>query len=244
MCMVDYVCSLSHWFNAIDWRLCDQLQIESLSYTKGCSFATMEMPAQSSIYSSENLNDKTVSICRAKFSVNARTVQKGWVLPLIPVNFGRSPKYQFAWTVDNYQNRFWQGCLNHRQAMNWSKIGYFSDYINVIHYEHNPIIRLQHICIYTIILLNKCIYVYIYIYTTNSWCIFHDVKQKFESRWRIGKGSALHLSSTEWVGGVVGKASLGDCPWLFVSRHWLFLEDWGHWKLLKQFFNFECFKRP
>lgn len=77
MCMVDYVCSLSHWFNAIDWRLCDQLQIESLSYTKGCSFATMEMPAQSSIYSSENLNDKTVSICRAKIFCQCKNCSEG-----------------------------------------------------------------------------------------------------------------------------------------------------------------------
>ena len=77
MCIVDYVCSLSHWFNAIDWRLCDQLQIESLSYTNGCSFGTMEMPPQSSICSSENINDKTVSIGGAKFSVNAKNCSEG-----------------------------------------------------------------------------------------------------------------------------------------------------------------------
>ena len=35
------------------------------------------MPAQSSIYSSENLNDKTVSIGGAKFSVNAKNCSEG-----------------------------------------------------------------------------------------------------------------------------------------------------------------------
>ena len=78
----------------------------------------------------------------------------------------------------------------------------------------------------------------IYIYTTSSLCIFYDVKQRFEARWRIGKGGALHLSSTEWVGRVVGKASLGDLSLAVCIRSLVFLEI-GPLKILKQFFNFD-----
>lgn len=187
----------------------------------------MEMPAQSSIYSSENLNDKTVSIGGAKFSVNAKTCSEGpsssefyrWyqsILEEVPStsSHGRLTTIKIVsdkdvWTID----KLWIGP-------------------RLITFMNRPpyIIRLQHI-LYTIILLNKWIYIYtrlaVYVYST-TWN--RDLKRGGEL------GKAVHSICLRLSGsaGWLERPVWATCPWLFVSGHWFSLRL-GHWKFWSNF---------